>query len=108
MRKIRNVLRYRHNLSLDAIARALNISKGVVAKYLKRAADVGMGWPLPDEQPSTTPNCESQKLWARRTAIRSQRKTKTKGPEGPFVFIRSGKNHLRAGTIPALEVAADS
>jgi transposase len=49
MRKIRDVLRYRHStdLSLDAIARALNISKGVVAKYLKLAADAGLGWPLP-------------------------------------------------------------
>jgi transposase len=51
MRKIRDVLRYRHNtdLSLEAIARALNISKGVVAKYLKLAADAGLGWPLPDD-----------------------------------------------------------
>ena len=49
MRKIRDVLRYRHStdLSLESIARALNISKGVVAKYLKLAADVGLGWPLP-------------------------------------------------------------
>ncbi len=49
MRKIRDVLRYRHSteLSLEAIARALNISKGVVAKYLKLAADAGLGWPLP-------------------------------------------------------------
>lgn len=48
MRKIRDVLRYRHStdLSLESIARALNISKGVVAKYLKLAADVGLGWPL--------------------------------------------------------------
>lgn len=51
MRKIRDVLRYRHStdLSLDAIARALNISKGVVAKYIKLAADAGLGWPLPDD-----------------------------------------------------------
>lgn len=51
MRKIRDVLRYRHStdLSLEAIARALNISKGVVAKYLKLAADAGLGWPLPDD-----------------------------------------------------------
>jgi transposase len=49
MRKIRDVLRYRNSteLSLDAIARALNISKGVVAKYLKLAADAGLSWPLP-------------------------------------------------------------
>ena len=51
MRKIRDVLRYRHStdLSLEAIARALNISKGVVAKYLKLATAVGLGWPLPDD-----------------------------------------------------------
>jgi transposase len=51
MRKIRDVLRYRHStdLSLEAIARALSISKGVVAKYLKLAADAGLGWPLPDD-----------------------------------------------------------
>ena len=51
MRKIRDVLRYRHStdLSLEAIARVLNISKGVVAKYLKLAADAGLAWPLPDD-----------------------------------------------------------
>jgi len=51
MRKIRDVLRYRHStdLSLEAIARALNISKGVVAKYLRLAAEAGLGWPLPAE-----------------------------------------------------------
>ena len=51
MRKIRDVLRYRHSagLSLDAIARALNLSKGVVAKYLRLAAAAGLDWPLPDD-----------------------------------------------------------
>ncbi len=51
MRKIRDVLRLRHStdLSLDAIARALTISKGVVAKYLKLAGDAGLSWPLPDD-----------------------------------------------------------
>jgi len=36
MRKIRDILRYRHttDLSLDGIAGALRLSKGVVAKYL--------------------------------------------------------------------------
>ncbi len=50
MRKIRDVLRYRHStgLSLESIARSLNISKGVVAKYLRLAADAGVGWPLPE------------------------------------------------------------
>lgn len=50
MRKIRDVLRYRHStgLSLDAIARALNLSKGVVAKYLRLASACGLTWPLPE------------------------------------------------------------
>lgn len=51
MRKIRDVLRYRHSagLSLEAIARALKISKGVVAKYLRLAGTAGLSWPIPDE-----------------------------------------------------------
>jgi len=51
MRKIRDVLRYRHttDLSLDGIARALKLSKGVVAKYLKLAERAGLNWPLPDD-----------------------------------------------------------
>jgi len=50
MRKIREVLRYRHSagLSLEAIARALKLSKGVVAKYLKLAGAAGLTWPLPE------------------------------------------------------------
>ena len=50
MRKIRDVLRYRHNagLSLEAIARALKISKGVVAKYLRLASTAGLTWPIPE------------------------------------------------------------
>lgn len=49
MRKIRDVLRYRHStdLSLEAIARALKLSKGVVSKYLKLAEQAGLAWPLP-------------------------------------------------------------
>lgn len=49
MRKIRDVLRYRHSagLSLEAIARALNISKDVVAEYLRLAGAAGLTWPLP-------------------------------------------------------------
>ena len=51
MRKIRDVLRYRYTteLSLEAIARALKISKGVVAKYLRLAEGASIGWPLPEE-----------------------------------------------------------
>lgn len=51
MRKIRDVLRYRFDaqLSLEATARALQISKGVVAKYVKLAGAAGISWPIPDE-----------------------------------------------------------
>lgn len=51
MRKIRDVLRFRYEteLSLEAIARALKVSKGVVSKYLQLAADAQLGWPLPEE-----------------------------------------------------------
>ena len=44
MRKIKEVLRLRYacGLSLEQIARAQNLSKGVVAKYLKRAAAAGI------------------------------------------------------------------
>ena len=44
MRKIKEVLRLRYTcgLSLEQIARAQNLSKGVVAKYLKRAAAAGI------------------------------------------------------------------
>lgn len=51
MRKIRDVLRYRHTtgLSLEGIARALKLSKGVVVKYLNLAAEAGLGWPLPED-----------------------------------------------------------
>ena len=50
MRKIRDVLRYRHSggLSLEGIARALKISKGVVAKYLRLASTAGLTWPIPE------------------------------------------------------------
>jgi transposase len=50
MRKIRDVLRYRHttDLSLEAISRALDLSKGVVAKYVKLANAAELGWPLPE------------------------------------------------------------
>lgn len=51
MRKIRDVLRYRYSakLSLEATARALKISKGVVAKYIKLATSAGISWPIPEE-----------------------------------------------------------
>ena len=46
IRRIKELLRLRYEcgLSLERVARAQNLSKGVVAKYLKRAAAAGMVW----------------------------------------------------------------
>ena len=46
MRKIREVLRLRFEckVSLDAIARALSLSKGVVAKYVKMVEQRHESW----------------------------------------------------------------
>ena len=49
MRKIREVLRLRHGqgLSRQAVARACGVGVGTVNRYLRRAAEYGLGWPLP-------------------------------------------------------------
>ena len=49
MRKIREVLRLRHEqgLSHQAVARASAVGVGTVNRYLRRAAAGGLGWPLP-------------------------------------------------------------
>ncbi|WP_045366611.1 IS21 family transposase [Mycoavidus cysteinexigens] len=46
MRKVKEVLRLRYEcrLSLEAIARVLSLSKGVVAKYIKLASQAGLAW----------------------------------------------------------------
>jgi transposase len=50
MRKIKEVLRLRFELRLGQreIARACSISQGAVHNYLKKAAEAGMQWPLPE------------------------------------------------------------
>ena len=49
MRKIREVLRlHQTGLSNRAVARACSIGKETVREYLARAAEAGLGWPLPD------------------------------------------------------------
>ena len=54
MKKIIEVLRLKHeaNLSHEKIARACQLSKGVVSKYLSLAQAKGLGWPLPEDQAS--------------------------------------------------------
>lgn len=50
MRKIRDVLRLKHEASLshERVATATGLSKGAVTKYLQRAAQAGIGWPVPE------------------------------------------------------------
>ena len=49
MRQVKDVLRlkFEAGLSHERIAGALHLSKGVVTKYLQRAAAAGLSWPLP-------------------------------------------------------------
>ena len=51
MRKIREILRLRHEqgLSHEAVAQACAVGVGTVNRYLRRAAERGLGWPLPAE-----------------------------------------------------------
>ena len=48
MRKIREILRLKHELKLSnrAIARAVHVGAGTVSEYLAKAANKGVGWPL--------------------------------------------------------------
>ena len=49
MRKVRDILRlHASELSQHQISRSLNISSGVVNKYIKLAEEAGVRWPLPD------------------------------------------------------------
>lgn len=57
MRKIREVLRLKHDLGLlqQEIARSCSISQATVHRYLERASAVGVSWPLP-------PDCDDRRL----------------------------------------------
>ena len=50
MRKLLPMLRlhYETKLSTRKIARSLNLSVGVVSKYLNKAKDYNLSWPLPE------------------------------------------------------------
>jgi transposase len=50
MRKIKDILRLRHEagLAYRGIASALNIGYGTVVDYLNRAEQAGLGWPIPE------------------------------------------------------------
>ena len=51
MRKVREVLRLRHELGLGLrqIARSLGLSHSTVSGYLGRAEAAGVLWPLPED-----------------------------------------------------------
>ena len=51
MRQVREVLRLKHaaGFSERGIAASLGISRTTAAEYLRRAAVVGITWPVPDE-----------------------------------------------------------
>ena len=51
LRKIREVLRLKHEVGLSnrAIARACRVSNSTVGEYVKRAEQAGLAWPLPDD-----------------------------------------------------------
>ena len=50
MRKIKEVLRlkFEAQLSHERIAAATGLSKGAVGKYVQRAIEQGLAWPLPE------------------------------------------------------------
>ena len=50
MRKIREILRLKHEAGLSnrAIAGACKISNSTVGEYLRRAKAAGISWPLPE------------------------------------------------------------
>jgi transposase len=52
MRKIVDVLclKFETGLSHERIAAATKVSKGAVTKYVQRALDAGLGWPLPPDE----------------------------------------------------------
>ena len=55
MRQVREVLRLKHacGASERIIAQSLGIGRTTVAEYLRRAAVIGITWPVPDELDDT-------------------------------------------------------
>ena len=74
MRKVREVLRLHHvaGLSARAIARSLKISPVTVRRYVSRAEELALGWPLPESLddaqlerrlfPAPAPSCSPRPL----------------------------------------------
>src|SRR5262245_15946273 len=51
MRQIKEILRlkFQHQLSIREIARSCTLPASTVGDYLKRAAQAGLSWPLPEQ-----------------------------------------------------------
>lgn len=56
MRKIREILRLKHEVGLSArqIARSCSVSRSTVSEYLSRASAAGLSWPLDDGMDETS------------------------------------------------------
>jgi transposase len=56
MRRVREVLRLRYacGASVRVISRSIGIGRTAVAEYIRRAAVVGITWPIPDDLDDTT------------------------------------------------------
>ena len=56
MRKIKEVLRLKHQQGLSArqIARVCRMARSTVSEYLSRARGAGISWPLPAEVDEAT------------------------------------------------------
>ena len=59
MRKVREVLRLKHacGVSERVIARSLGVSRSTVAEYLRRAAVIGLAWPIPNDLDDAALGC---------------------------------------------------
>lgn len=79
MRKIKTMLRlhFESKLSQHQIASSIQVSVGVVNKYIKRATAAGLNWPLPSEYEA------DEKL---KILLKSPSKIKSTHPHCPILF----------------------
>ena len=70
MRKVREVLRQKYacGASERVIAQSLGIGRTAVGEYIRRAAVIGITWPIPDELDDTgwSASCSRQRAITRR------------------------------------------
>ena len=68
MRKVREVLRLRHALGVSErqIAITIGVSRSTVGEYLRRAAVIGITWPVPEGlKIGTTQGRPRHDLWTK-------------------------------------------